>query len=229
MRSIRSWHARFVEVMTMFHSACAHHQHANKESTFMPTRIPLQVVRRGIVMDQAQTLPPHGVSRRSGHLSFLKQTTAWDVKGCYCSSGVSRKMLENFCLASECMWMCVSLVNTTAQCATSHDCTRWPSVASTSLSIYTIVTVSVRTKAGWLWTAGLSWARRWVLSTRSQCGCYHVWAQVKSCVKSNLCESCGCTLFSSRVQSWLFCRLWGITNRWIHLHKNHPLRVVMLK
>ena len=58
MRSIRSWHARFVEVMTMFHSACAHHQHANKESTFMPTRIPLQVVRRGIVMDQAQTLPP---------------------------------------------------------------------------------------------------------------------------------------------------------------------------
>ena len=76
MRSIRSWHARFVEVMTMFHSAGAHHQHANKESTFMPTRIPLQVVRRGIVMDQAQTLPPHGGSRRSGHLSFLKQTTA---------------------------------------------------------------------------------------------------------------------------------------------------------
>ena len=150
MRSIRSWHARFVEVMTMFHSACAHHQHANKESTFMPTRIPLQVVRRGIVMDQAQTLPPHGVSRRSGHLSFLKQTTAWDVKGCYCSSGVSRKMLENFCLASECMWMCVSLVNTTAQCATSHDCTLWPSVASTSLSISAVInSQSVRTKAGW--------------------------------------------------------------------------------
>ena len=58
MRSIRSWLARFDEVMTMFHNAGAHHRHANKESTFMPTEIPPQVVRRGIVMDQAQTLPP---------------------------------------------------------------------------------------------------------------------------------------------------------------------------
>ena len=36
----------------------AHHRHANKESTFMPPEIPLRVVRRGIVMDQTQTLPP---------------------------------------------------------------------------------------------------------------------------------------------------------------------------
>ena len=34
------------------------------------TKIPLQVVRRGTVMDQAQTLPPHGGSRRSGHLCW---------------------------------------------------------------------------------------------------------------------------------------------------------------
>ena len=35
MRSIRSWHARFDEVMTMLHNAGAHHQNVNKDSTFM--------------------------------------------------------------------------------------------------------------------------------------------------------------------------------------------------
>ena len=41
---------------------------ANSDLCVHINKIPLQVVRRGTVMDQAQTLPPHGGSRRSGHL-----------------------------------------------------------------------------------------------------------------------------------------------------------------